>query len=215
MDSFHPTLLTFAPPRTRSAGVLTWEQCLQNKGAWDTLMWFAILTGMAGQLNALGVIAHFSSAVGNALAALSLGWPVVWAVLCVTYFLMHYVFASQTGHVAALYRCRRWLPCRCHSPVCCCGGHLVRLFLGRVSRAKADKETQPASYGPPAIKDPPPLGWAGLGWAGLGWAARGSRGRTARDTGDLRAEAGIPDRRGWRRKERFLGKTDRLREGRS
>jgi len=86
------------------SGVLTWEQCLQNKGAWDTLMWFAILTSMAGQLNAHGVIAHFSSAIGGALASLSLGWPVVWAVLCLTYFLMHYVFASQTGHVAALYR---------------------------------------------------------------------------------------------------------------
>jgi len=85
------------------SGVLTWEQCLQNKGAWDTLMWFAILTSMAGQLNAHGVIAHFSSAIGGALASLSLGWPVVWAVLCLTYFLMHYVFASQTGHVAALY----------------------------------------------------------------------------------------------------------------
>lgn len=25
-----------------SAGVVTWDQCLQNSGAWDTLMWFAM-----------------------------------------------------------------------------------------------------------------------------------------------------------------------------
>jgi DASS family divalent anion:Na+ symporter len=67
-------------------------------------MWFAILTGMAGQLNAFGVTSHFASSVGVALTGLNLGWPLVWGLLCASYFVMHYVFASQTGHVAALYR---------------------------------------------------------------------------------------------------------------
>ncbi len=63
------------------------------------------LTGMAGQLNALGVTEYFSSSVSSALTGLNLSWQAVWALLSAAYFGMHYVFASQTGHVAALYRC--------------------------------------------------------------------------------------------------------------
>ncbi|MED6204627.1 cytochrome P450-dit2 [Stylosanthes scabra] len=57
-------------------GVLDWNDCLNEKSAWDTLAWFAILVGMASQLTNLGIAA---------------------------YFFIHYLFASQTGHVGALY----------------------------------------------------------------------------------------------------------------
>ena len=71
--------------------------------AWDTLFWFAVLVGMSGQLNSLGVITHFANSVGGRLAAMNLGWPAVFGVLNAAYFGLHYMFASQTAHVGALY----------------------------------------------------------------------------------------------------------------
>ena len=76
---------------------------LRARQAWDTLFWFAVLVGMSGQLNALGVIKHFADAVGGRLVAANLGWPAVFGLLNAVYFGLHYMFASQTAHVGALY----------------------------------------------------------------------------------------------------------------
>ncbi|KAK9820754.1 hypothetical protein WJX81_000132 [Elliptochloris bilobata] len=85
------------------SGVLKWRDCLDYSAAWDTLFWFAVLVGMSGQLNALGVIKHFADAVGGRLVAANLGWPAVFGLLNAVYFGLHYMFASQTAHVGALY----------------------------------------------------------------------------------------------------------------
>ena len=58
---------------------------------------------MSGQLNALGVIKHFADAVGGRLVEANLGWPAVFGLLNAVYFGLHYMFASQTAHVGALY----------------------------------------------------------------------------------------------------------------
>ncbi|MCD7449645.1 cytochrome P450-dit2 [Datura stramonium] len=84
-------------------GVLDWDDCLSEKSAWDTLAWFAVLVGMAGQLTNLGIVGWISSCVAKFLQGLSLSWPGAFAVLQVSYFCIHYLFASQTGHVGALY----------------------------------------------------------------------------------------------------------------
>ncbi|KAG6711042.1 hypothetical protein I3842_05G034300 [Carya illinoinensis] len=84
-------------------GVLDWDDCLSEKSAWDTLAWFAVLVGMAGQLTNLGIITWMSDGVAKSLQSLSLSWPVAFGVLQASYFLIHYLFASQTGHVGALY----------------------------------------------------------------------------------------------------------------
>ncbi|XP_010546344.1 PREDICTED: dicarboxylate transporter 2.1, chloroplastic-like isoform X2 [Tarenaya hassleriana] len=84
-------------------GVLEWEDCLNEKSAWDTLAWFAVLVGMAGQLTNLGVVTWMSDCVANLLQSLSLGWPAAFGLLQAAYFFIHYLFASQTGHVGALY----------------------------------------------------------------------------------------------------------------
>lgn len=79
------------------------HKCMRCLQAWDTLFWFAVLVGMSGQLNSLGVITYFADSVGGRLVALNLGWPAVFGVLNATYFGLHYMFASQTAHVGALY----------------------------------------------------------------------------------------------------------------
>ncbi|XP_031132242.1 dicarboxylate transporter 2.1, chloroplastic-like [Ipomoea triloba] len=84
-------------------GVLDWDDCLSEKAAWDTLAWFAVLVGMAGQLTNLGIVSWMSSCVAKSLASLSLSWPAAFALLQAAYFFIHYLFASQTGHVGALY----------------------------------------------------------------------------------------------------------------
>lgn len=52
---------------------------------------------MSGQLNSLGVIDHFASAVGNKLVAANLGWKALFGVLNLAYFGLHYMFASQAS----------------------------------------------------------------------------------------------------------------------
>ncbi|KAK4802565.1 hypothetical protein SAY86_000768 [Trapa natans] len=84
-------------------GVLEWDDCLSEQSAWDTLAWFAVLVGMASQLTNLGIVAWLSSCVANSLQSLSLTWPIAFVVLEVVYFFIHYLFASQTGQVGALY----------------------------------------------------------------------------------------------------------------
>jgi di/tricarboxylate transporter len=84
-------------------GVLNWDDCLSEKSAWDTLAWFSVLVGMAGQLTNLGIVSWMSNCVAKFLASFSLSWPAAFGVLQASYFFLHYVFASQTGHVGALY----------------------------------------------------------------------------------------------------------------
>ncbi|KAB2603369.1 dicarboxylate transporter 2 [Pyrus ussuriensis x Pyrus communis] len=84
-------------------GVLDWDDCLSEKSAWDTLAWFSVLVGMAGQLTNLGIVNWMSGCVATTLQSYSLSWPVAFGVLQAAYFFIHYLFASQTGHVGALY----------------------------------------------------------------------------------------------------------------
>ncbi|XP_061365440.1 dicarboxylate transporter 2.1, chloroplastic [Gastrolobium bilobum] len=85
------------------SGVLDWNDCLKEKSAWDTLAWFAVLVGMASQLTNLGIVTWMSDCVAHNLQSFSLSWPVSLVVLQAAYFIIHYLFASQTGHVGALY----------------------------------------------------------------------------------------------------------------
>ncbi|OIS95933.1 dicarboxylate transporter 2.2, chloroplastic [Nicotiana attenuata] len=84
-------------------GILTWDDCLSEKSAWDTLAWFGVLIGMATQLTTLGVVAWMSNVVANFLNSLSLHWFGAFCILLGTYYFIHDLFASQTAHVAALY----------------------------------------------------------------------------------------------------------------
>ncbi|KAG6555970.1 hypothetical protein Mapa_001910 [Marchantia paleacea] len=84
-------------------GVLKWNDCLAEKAAWDTLTWFAVLVGMASQLTQLGFIRYLTGIVQGMLFKYSLGWPATFGILQTAYFTSHYLFASQIGHVSALY----------------------------------------------------------------------------------------------------------------
>lgn len=83
------------------ARVLTWDDLLSEKRAWDALIWFAPLVMMSDALNERGVIKILSSK----LFAVMHGWPwgAVLVAVTVAYLYVHYSFASMTAHITALY----------------------------------------------------------------------------------------------------------------
>ena len=81
--------------------VLTWEDVKAEKGAWDTIVWFATLVMMAGSLNELGFIPWFGALIKTQL--LGMTWTIAFPIIILVYFFSHYLFASATAHVAAMY----------------------------------------------------------------------------------------------------------------
>lgn len=86
-------------------GVLTWEDVKSEKGAWDTLIWFAALLMMADQLKALGFTTWFGGEIGKyvGMAMGDSSWILVLLILNAAYFYTHYFFASGNAQIAALY----------------------------------------------------------------------------------------------------------------
>jgi len=81
--------------------VLSWDDLLAERRAWDALIWFAPLLMMASELQQTGIIDVLSRSLFSGLQ----GWPWVAALpaLLVAYLYLHYGFASMTAHVTALY----------------------------------------------------------------------------------------------------------------
>ena len=81
-------------------GVVTWNDVIGNKAAWNVLIWFATLFTMADGLNQLGVPGW----IAQRSAASLVGWSAVTiAVLLIAlFFVLHYLFASTTAHAAAV-----------------------------------------------------------------------------------------------------------------
>jgi len=85
------------------SGVLTWDDVLKEKSAWDTVTWFAALVMMATYLNKLGLIAWFSAVLEDSIAHLGLGWVGASTLLLLAYMYAHYMFASTTAHITAMF----------------------------------------------------------------------------------------------------------------
>lgn len=81
-------------------GVVTWDDILANKQAWNTLAWFATLVALADGLNRVGFVKWFATAVAGHMTGFSPTLAMV--VLVVVFFFTHYMFASITAHVTAL-----------------------------------------------------------------------------------------------------------------
>lgn len=83
------------------SSVLTWDDVKSEKGAWDTIVWFAVLVMMASSLNELGFIKWFSSLIEAQMGGMD--WHYAFPIILAVYFFSHYMFASATAHVAAMY----------------------------------------------------------------------------------------------------------------
>jgi len=81
-------------------GVISWDDALGNRQAWNVLIWFATLVTLADGLSRVGFLAWFAHGAAGVLH----GVPIMTFVLAsvALFFLMHYMFASITAHTAAL-----------------------------------------------------------------------------------------------------------------
>ncbi len=82
-------------------GVLTWNDLITEKSAWDTLFWFATLIMMASYLNKLGMIGWVSESVQDQMQAVD--WHIAYPVLILVFYYIHYFFASNAAHVSSLF----------------------------------------------------------------------------------------------------------------
>ncbi|MFH6974029.1 DASS family sodium-coupled anion symporter [Neisseria sp. 23W00296] len=85
------------------SGVLSWDDVLKEKSAWDTVTWFAALVMMATFLNKLGLIAWFSDALKTGIEQTGMGWAGASVLLILVYLYAHYMFASTTAHITAMF----------------------------------------------------------------------------------------------------------------
>ena len=81
--------------------VLTWKDMANNSSAWSTLIFFAVLVGMADQLKKLKVVDWVGDRAAHSVAGMS--WPLAFGILILVYFYIHYMFASNTAQIVALY----------------------------------------------------------------------------------------------------------------
>ena len=85
-------------------GVLNWDDLLKEKSAWDTIVWFSALVMMATYLNKLGLIGWLSKAIETGIGGLGLeGWVPACSLLLLAYLYSHYMFASTTAHITAMF----------------------------------------------------------------------------------------------------------------
>ena len=83
------------------SGVLSWEDVITERGAWDVFIWYGGLVRMAEALGETGITKRFAETA----AGFTLGWKwwAALALLLLIYFYAHYGFASITAHATAMY----------------------------------------------------------------------------------------------------------------
>lgn len=83
--------------------VLTWQDVLQEKGAWNTMFWMGSLIALAGALSSSGFIKVVADMTGAAIQSAGLSWLAAFIILVLIYVYSHYAFASVSAHIGAMY----------------------------------------------------------------------------------------------------------------
>ena len=80
--------------------VVTWDDILANRAAWNVLVWFATLVAMADGLNKVGFVKWFATNMAGLMTGLT---PIsIMLLLVLVFFFIHYFFASLTAHTTAV-----------------------------------------------------------------------------------------------------------------
>ncbi len=87
------------------SGVLSWDDVLNEKGAWDTLIWFASLATLVGALNKFGFMTWFMAGFSGSITSYvgDMSWHVGFALIAILYYYAHYLFASNIAHITTMY----------------------------------------------------------------------------------------------------------------
>lgn len=83
------------------SGILKWRDLIEEAGAWDTFIWFAVLVTLSSFLNKFGLTGWFSGWVVANISGLY--WVFGFVILALIYFYTHYFFASSVAHIGAMY----------------------------------------------------------------------------------------------------------------
>ena len=83
------------------SGVLEWQDVLAERNAWDVFIWYGGLVRMAEALGETGITDRFARAAASFTTHWA--WWAALGALLLIYFYSHYVFASITAHVSAMY----------------------------------------------------------------------------------------------------------------
>jgi DASS family divalent anion:Na+ symporter len=83
------------------SGVLTWDDVIGERAAWDVFIWYGGLVQMAAALSETGIMQWFAQTT----AGYTVGWTwgAALGVLLLVYFYAHYAFASITSHATAMF----------------------------------------------------------------------------------------------------------------
>ena len=84
-----------------AVGAVDWKALLKDHAAWDTVIWFSVIISLATGLSDLGFIKWMAGLLGNLIQGF--GAMETFVLLGVLYIYVHYLFATASGHVAALY----------------------------------------------------------------------------------------------------------------
>lgn len=82
-------------------GVLNWNDVIKEHNAWDTFIWMAILIMLSSQLTKMGMMSIFGNGVENIVK--NIHWVIGMILIAALYYYSHYLFASMTAHVTALF----------------------------------------------------------------------------------------------------------------
>jgi DASS family divalent anion:Na+ symporter len=83
------------------SGVLTWEDAISERAAWDVFIWYGGLVRLGEALHEFGVTDAFAKRLGAYFGGL--GWVALLAATLLIYFYAHYAFASITTHILSMY----------------------------------------------------------------------------------------------------------------
>ncbi len=80
--------------------IVSWDEMLAHKQAWNTLAWFATLVGLADGLGRVGFVGWFAKSLASHLGGIEPTTAMI--VLVAVFFFTHYMFASITAHTTAM-----------------------------------------------------------------------------------------------------------------
>jgi L-tartrate/succinate antiporter len=81
-------------------GIVTWDDVLGNKQAWNVFVWFGTLVTLAEGLNRVGFLKWISEAAAKSMTGMPI--PMMMILMIAFFFVAHYMFASITAHVTGL-----------------------------------------------------------------------------------------------------------------
>jgi len=82
-------------------GVLSWQDCVTEHGAWDVFIWYGGLVQLGYELHKAGLTKMFAEFVVAHLTGMEV--VPLFALVLLIYFYAHYAFASITVHLISMY----------------------------------------------------------------------------------------------------------------